>query len=49
VIGNVSGTSPTTDSLPAYAAAGITWVLSQALSVDDAWRRIRVGPPTPPV
>jgi hypothetical protein len=39
---------PTTDSLPAYAAAGVTWVLSQALSVDDAWGRIHSGPPTRP-
>ncbi|MGH9034883.1 MAG: LLM class flavin-dependent oxidoreductase [Acidimicrobiia bacterium] len=46
VIGNVSGTLPTTDSLPAYAAAGVTWVLTQALSVDDARSRIAAGPPT---
>jgi alkanesulfonate monooxygenase SsuD/methylene tetrahydromethanopterin reductase-like flavin-dependent oxidoreductase (luciferase family) len=45
VIGNASGTLPTTDSLPAYAAAGVTWVLSQALSVDEARRRIAAGPP----
>jgi alkanesulfonate monooxygenase SsuD/methylene tetrahydromethanopterin reductase-like flavin-dependent oxidoreductase (luciferase family) len=48
VIGNVSGTLPTTDSLPAYAAAGVTWVLTQALSVDDARARIAAGPPTLP-
>lgn len=44
VIGNTSGTLPTTDSLPAYAAAGVTWMLSQALSVDEARRRLRGGP-----
>jgi alkanesulfonate monooxygenase SsuD/methylene tetrahydromethanopterin reductase-like flavin-dependent oxidoreductase (luciferase family) len=48
VIGNVSGTLPTTGSLPAYAAAGVTWVLAQALSVEDARTRIAAGPPTPP-
>lgn len=48
LIGNATGTLPTTDSLPAYAAAGVTWVLIQALSVDDAQSRIRNGPPTFP-
>jgi alkanesulfonate monooxygenase SsuD/methylene tetrahydromethanopterin reductase-like flavin-dependent oxidoreductase (luciferase family) len=48
VIGNVSGTRPTTESLSAYAAAGVTWVLSQALSVADARARIAAGPSTPP-
>lgn len=48
LIGNAAGTLPTTDSLPAYAAAGVTWVLVQALSVDDARNRIRNGPPTLP-
>ncbi len=47
VIGNASGTLPTADSLPAYAAAGVTWVLTQALRVDDARRRIAAGPPKP--
>jgi alkanesulfonate monooxygenase SsuD/methylene tetrahydromethanopterin reductase-like flavin-dependent oxidoreductase (luciferase family) len=48
VIGNASGTLPTADSLPAYAAAGVTWVLTQALSVDEARRRIASGPPGAP-
>jgi alkanesulfonate monooxygenase SsuD/methylene tetrahydromethanopterin reductase-like flavin-dependent oxidoreductase (luciferase family) len=45
VIGDATGTHPTTDSLPAYETAGVTWVLTQALSVDDAHHRIRRGPP----
>lgn len=48
LIGNATGTLPTTDSPPAYAAAGVTWVLAQALSVDEARSRICNGPPTLP-
>ena len=45
VIGNASGTLPAADSLDAYAAAGVTWVLHQPLTVDEARRRIEGGPP----
>ncbi|MGH8974555.1 MAG: hypothetical protein ACRD0C_15310 [Acidimicrobiia bacterium] len=45
LIGNASGTQPSRDSLPAYEAAGVTWLLSQALGVEDARSRIRTGPP----
>lgn len=45
VVGNAAGTSPTAESLGHYAAAGVTWLLVQALTVDDARRRIRRGPP----
>ena len=47
VIGNAAGTHPTVDTLPAYETAGVSWVLTQALSVDEAQRRIRRGPPEP--
>ena len=45
VIGNVAGTLPEPASLPAYEAAGVTWLLVQALSVEDARDRVRGGPP----
>jgi alkanesulfonate monooxygenase SsuD/methylene tetrahydromethanopterin reductase-like flavin-dependent oxidoreductase (luciferase family) len=45
VIGNAAGTLPDGDSLPAYEAAGVTWLLVQALSVEDARHRIKAGPP----
>jgi alkanesulfonate monooxygenase SsuD/methylene tetrahydromethanopterin reductase-like flavin-dependent oxidoreductase (luciferase family) len=45
LIGNAAGTLPDGDSLPGYEAAGVTWVLVQALSVEDARRRIGAGPP----
>jgi alkanesulfonate monooxygenase SsuD/methylene tetrahydromethanopterin reductase-like flavin-dependent oxidoreductase (luciferase family) len=45
VIGNAAGNLPETDALPAYAAAGVTWVLDQALSVEEARIRIGNGPP----
>ena len=47
LIGNTSGTRPEPDLLPAYEAAGVTWLLAQALSVEDARDRIRTGPPGP--
>ena len=45
VIGNTTGTLPTPGSLPAYEAAGVTWLLAQALTVEDARTRIERGPP----
>lgn len=45
VIGNAAGDRPEPEALPAYAAAGVTWVLVQALGVDDARTRIKNGPP----
>ena len=44
VIGDAAGMHPTTDSLPAYESAGVTWALTQALNVDEAHDRIRRGP-----
>lgn len=45
VIGNADGTEPTGDRVGDYAAAGATWVLHQAFTVDDARRLARNGPP----
>ena len=45
VVGDAAGTRPGPAELPAYAAAGVTWVLVQALTVADARERIRRGPP----
>lgn len=46
VIGDAAGTRPSPASLDAYAAAGVTWVLMQALTLDQARRRIGDGPPS---
>lgn len=48
VIGSVQAGWPSTADLGAYAAAGVTWALVQALTVDDAMARIRQGPPPQP-
>jgi alkanesulfonate monooxygenase SsuD/methylene tetrahydromethanopterin reductase-like flavin-dependent oxidoreductase (luciferase family) len=45
VLGNADGSRPAGDDLAAYAAAGVTWVIAQAFTVDDARRRIAQGPP----
>lgn len=45
VIGNARGTLPVVDTLETYAAAGVTWLLEQALSPEEARARIRGGPP----
>jgi hypothetical protein len=45
LIGNAAGTLPERDALAAYEAAGVNWVLVQALSVEDARHRIKAGPP----
>ncbi|MGH9011684.1 MAG: LLM class flavin-dependent oxidoreductase [Acidimicrobiia bacterium] len=47
VIGDAAGTRPAADELPAYEAAGVTWLLVQALTFEDAQARIRRGPPGP--
>jgi alkanesulfonate monooxygenase SsuD/methylene tetrahydromethanopterin reductase-like flavin-dependent oxidoreductase (luciferase family) len=45
LIGNADATEPTLAALPDYERAGVTWLLTQALTVDDAHDRIRRGPP----
>lgn len=45
VIGDAAATRPASDELPAYEAAGVTWHLVQALTIEDADARIRRGPP----
>jgi len=45
VIGDATGTRPAADELSAYEAAGVTWHLVQALTIEDAETRIRRGPP----
>lgn len=45
VIGNAAGTLPSAESIDAYAAVGVTWVLEQALTVTAAQERIQRGPP----
>ncbi|HEV3362652.1 MAG TPA: LLM class flavin-dependent oxidoreductase [Acidimicrobiia bacterium] len=45
VIGDRTGTQPTADALKSYEAAGVTWLLVQALTPEDAEERIRRGPP----
>ena len=45
VIGDAAGTHPAADALEAYESAGVTWLLVQALTVEDAEARIRRGPP----
>jgi alkanesulfonate monooxygenase SsuD/methylene tetrahydromethanopterin reductase-like flavin-dependent oxidoreductase (luciferase family) len=45
VIGNAAGTVPAVDDLEDYAVAGVTWVLDQPFTVDEARRRITNGPP----
>jgi hypothetical protein len=45
VIGDAAGTRPAAAELPAYEAAGVTWHLVQALTIEDAETRIRRGPP----
>jgi alkanesulfonate monooxygenase SsuD/methylene tetrahydromethanopterin reductase-like flavin-dependent oxidoreductase (luciferase family) len=45
VIGDAEGTAPDRATYADYAGAGVTWLLAQALSVDDARARIRQGPP----
>jgi alkanesulfonate monooxygenase SsuD/methylene tetrahydromethanopterin reductase-like flavin-dependent oxidoreductase (luciferase family) len=45
VIGDGAGTRPTADAIGAYEAAGVTWLLVQALSPEDGHERIRRGPP----
>ena len=45
VIGDAAATRPAPDELPAYEAAGVTWHLVQALTIEDAETRIRRGPP----
>lgn len=45
VIGNAAATRPAPDELPAYEAAGVTWHLVMALTIEDAEARIRRGPP----
>jgi alkanesulfonate monooxygenase SsuD/methylene tetrahydromethanopterin reductase-like flavin-dependent oxidoreductase (luciferase family) len=47
VIGDAAATRPAADEIPAYEAAGVTWLLVQALTVEDAEARIRRGPPGP--
>ena len=44
VIGSADGAQPANDELEGYAAAGVTWVLHQALTVEDARQRIKAGP-----
>ncbi len=44
VLGDAAGTRPTPAELEDYAAAGVTWVLVQALTVDDARRRVTEHP-----
>lgn len=46
VIGNAAGTEPSTEALADYARAGVTWVVVQALTPDDARARI-ASPPRP--
>ncbi|HVM14817.1 MAG TPA: hypothetical protein VM287_10885, partial [Egibacteraceae bacterium] len=48
LIGSVRAGWPSTADLGAYAAAGVTWALVQALTVEDAMARIRKGPPAQP-
>jgi hypothetical protein len=47
LIGNAAGTLPTPESLQDYSGAGVTWLLVQALTVDDAVDRAWRGPPRP--
>jgi alkanesulfonate monooxygenase SsuD/methylene tetrahydromethanopterin reductase-like flavin-dependent oxidoreductase (luciferase family) len=47
LIGNADATEPPPAALPDYERAGVNWLLTQALTVDDAHNRIRRGPPRP--
>ncbi len=44
IIGNVNATLPEPTTLAAYEDAGVTWTLTQALSLATARERIRRGP-----
>jgi alkanesulfonate monooxygenase SsuD/methylene tetrahydromethanopterin reductase-like flavin-dependent oxidoreductase (luciferase family) len=45
LIGDAAGHRPSTSEIPAYAAAGVTWTVMQALTLDAASARIAAGPP----
>jgi Luciferase-like monooxygenase len=45
LIGNADATEPTPDTIPQYEGHGVTWLLTQALTVEDARTRISHGPP----
>jgi alkanesulfonate monooxygenase SsuD/methylene tetrahydromethanopterin reductase-like flavin-dependent oxidoreductase (luciferase family) len=45
LIGNAEATEPTPATIPQYERHGVTWLLTQALTVEDARTRIRRGPP----
>lgn len=45
VIGNRDATFPAPSDLDDYAAAGVTWLLVQAIAMDDVDDRVRTGPP----
>ncbi|TDO50664.1 putative F420-dependent oxidoreductase [Kribbella sp. VKM Ac-2527] len=47
LIGNAAATEPTPATISQYEQAGVTWLLTQALTVADARERIRLGPPDP--
>jgi len=45
VIGDRTATQPGAEAIKSYEAAGVTWLLVQALSPEEAEERIRGGPP----
>ncbi len=45
LIGNADATEPAPDTIPQYEGHGVTWLLTQALTVEDARTRISHGPP----
>jgi alkanesulfonate monooxygenase SsuD/methylene tetrahydromethanopterin reductase-like flavin-dependent oxidoreductase (luciferase family) len=45
LIGNADATEPTAATVPQYERSGVTWLLTQALTVPDARARILQGPP----
>jgi hypothetical protein len=45
LIGNADATEPAPATIPQYERSGVTWLLTQALTVPDARARIRTGPP----
>ena len=44
VIGNADATAPSVADLPLYTDAGVTWVLVQAFTAEDASARVQRGP-----
>ncbi|HET6985814.1 MAG TPA: LLM class flavin-dependent oxidoreductase [Kribbella sp.] len=45
LIGNADATEPTPATIPQYERHGVTWLLTQALTIPDARARILHGPP----